>query len=388
MIVLLAGERTARAAASARLFYGRAPAIEGCPDESDLRRAIAQRVGYDPIFLMAPNSVTVSIVREGGQLLADIKLANREGMLVGSRKLQAPAGECGELTATIALTVAIALDTIDTLTAWEPPGATSTPSGPAAPSSPTGPAPEPPPPTSAPQEGSHSSPSRPDAVPDRRWPSSLHLEVGVGIGGAPYGGRSDLRGGRNRVRVSPVVQAPDRDRGVGRPPRVGTRERSPGRERAGRALSGGGATGCLHFGPYFGCAVAFVGSLRAEAPGVPGASTGASAGAPGGSEGGNRRSLRHKRLAALLGRPPRRRDATEPCAPAAGRSGRRPPSRSRRKACSPFRFRDGSRAVAPSHSRGPRREGRRAPGDRSCEPLRGSLRVHVAQPPPPGRAGA
>jgi hypothetical protein len=62
ILALLAGEGTARAAASARLFYGRAPAIEGCPDESELRRAIAQRVGYDPIFLMAPSNGLKRIV--------------------------------------------------------------------------------------------------------------------------------------------------------------------------------------------------------------------------------------------------------------------------------------------------------------------------------------
>ena len=124
---VLAVEGTARAAASARLFYGRAPDLEGCADEAQLRRAIAERVGYDPIFLAAPNSVTVSITRSRDRLVADVKLANREGLLVGSRTLQAPAGQCGELTSTIALTVAIALDTIDMLTPSESPDAAPSP---------------------------------------------------------------------------------------------------------------------------------------------------------------------------------------------------------------------------------------------------------------------
>jgi hypothetical protein len=272
ILALLAGEGTARAAASARLFYGRAPAIEGCPDEGELRRAIAQRVGYDPIFLMAPNSVTVSIVREGGRLLADIKLANREGVLVGSRKLAAPALECGELTATIALTVAIALDTIDTLTPWEPPKAGPAPADATGPSTPTEPAAGPPPSPTA--ELSLPSEPRPqDAAPVQREPSSLHLELGLGMSGAPYGvaptsavagiGFASLRWSRFEIGIEGWAGLPA-SASVGVFPDASVRT----------SLSGGGSTACLHFGPYFGCAVAFVGSLRAEAPGVPGASSG------------------------------------------------------------------------------------------------------------------
>jgi hypothetical protein len=120
-VLLLLGETTARAAASARLFYGRSPGLQGCPDEADLRRAIAERVGYDPIFAIAPNSVAVSITRDGDQIVAEVKLTNRKGMLAGSRTLRAPLSQCSELTATIALTVAIALDTIEKATSSGPP---------------------------------------------------------------------------------------------------------------------------------------------------------------------------------------------------------------------------------------------------------------------------
>jgi len=273
ILALLIGEGTARAAASARLFYGRAPAIEGCPDESELRRAIAQRVGYDPIFLMAPNSVTVSIVRDGGRLLADIKLANREGVLVGSRKLQAPALECGELAATIALTIAIALDTIDTLTPWEPPKAEAAPAEATDPSNPMGPAPGLPPPSATEEISLHSEQGPPDASPAQRERSLLHLELGLGMSGAPYGvaptsavagiGFASLRWSRFEIGIEGWAGLPA-SASVGVLPDASVRT----------SLSGGGSTACLHFGPYFGCAVAFVGSLRAEAPGVPGASSG------------------------------------------------------------------------------------------------------------------
>ena len=109
-------ETTAQATASARLFYGRSPAVQGCADEAALRTAIAQRAGHDPISPMASNSVAVSITREGDQLVADVKLTNPEGLFVGARTLRGSASQCAELTDTIALTIAIALDTNDELT--------------------------------------------------------------------------------------------------------------------------------------------------------------------------------------------------------------------------------------------------------------------------------
>jgi hypothetical protein len=48
LIFLVGLEKSAAAAANARLFYGLGGGVEGCPDEAGLRRAIADRVGYDP----------------------------------------------------------------------------------------------------------------------------------------------------------------------------------------------------------------------------------------------------------------------------------------------------------------------------------------------------
>jgi hypothetical protein len=120
-------EQRAAAAANARLFYGLGAGVEGCPDEAGLRKAIADRVGYDPVFPMAPNDVEVTITRTGERLDAEVKFVDRARVLVGGRSFQARVGECDELVATIALSVSIALDQIEKTTPTPTPTPTSTP---------------------------------------------------------------------------------------------------------------------------------------------------------------------------------------------------------------------------------------------------------------------
>jgi hypothetical protein len=274
LAVLLALETTAWAAARARLVYDRAPTLDGCVDEAHMRQAIAVRVGYDPIDPGAPDVLTISIVRTGEQLVADVTLANRDGQRVGSRTLQAPARPCDELTAAIALTVAIALDAIDKGTPADPsapPTASSSPTS--SPTSATEPAPDTP--STArriPQLSADGGPVVRTGPEEPPRPSP-RLELGVGMSGAPLG-------------VSPVfavsaaafasVSWSRIDIGV--EGSFGLAASGPVKAVPGASVrtswSGGGPTACLHFGPYFGCAVAFVGSLRAEAPGVSGASSG------------------------------------------------------------------------------------------------------------------
>jgi len=268
-LAVLASETTAWAAASARLVYDRAPTADGCVDEAHMRQAIAVRVGHDPIDPGAPVGLTVSIVRRGELLVADVTLANRDGQRVGSRSLQAPARQCDELTAAIALTVAIALDAIDK-------GTPPDPSAPPTSSSPT-PATEPAPDTPSTAPGvPHLSADGGPVVrtgPEEPPRPSPRLELGVGMSGAPIG-------------VSPVFAASAAAFAsvswsridVGVEGFFGLAASGPVKAVPGASVrtswSGGGPTACLRFGPYFACAVAFVGSLRAEAPGVPGASTG------------------------------------------------------------------------------------------------------------------
>ena len=45
------------AAASARLVYVRGPGAEECPGEEALRAAVGTRLGYDPFFAWAPDTL-------------------------------------------------------------------------------------------------------------------------------------------------------------------------------------------------------------------------------------------------------------------------------------------------------------------------------------------
>jgi hypothetical protein len=280
--MLLAGECEARAAASARLFYGRAPAVQGCADEAELRRAIALRVGYDPIFPMAPNSVVVSITREGGQLVADVKLTNREGVLVGSRTLKGQVAQCAELTDTIALTVAIALDTNDKLTASDPPDGGGAPASPDVASNPTetaadGPAADSPPVAVAvpplvapasPQSDPDSSRAKPTGP--QSWP---HLELAAGITGAfPGISPASSLGGAGAIALRWSTLSVGLEGWEDLPASASAKGISDASVRT--SMAGGGAAACLHFSDFFGCAVALVGSLHAQAYGVPGTSIG------------------------------------------------------------------------------------------------------------------
>jgi hypothetical protein len=128
----------------------------------------------------------------------------------------------------------------------------------------------------APPWTAHDSADRaPEAPPARRArePSSPRVELGVGMTGAPLGvapasalgatGFASLRASAFEIGV---------EGWAGLPASAPVSSLHDASVRT--SLSGGASTACLHFGMYFGCAVGFVGSLRAQAPGVSGASTG------------------------------------------------------------------------------------------------------------------
>lgn len=267
---LLIGEGDAIAAASARLFYGIGDGVEGCPDEAALRRAIADRVGYDPVFAIAPNDIEITIVRAGDRLVGDVKFVDPRRALVGGRTFQGHVGRCDDLVATMALSVAIALDTFEKTTAPSPTAETAPTASDVAPV----PAP-PPPPASRPAPSSlpPAAPTRdasegPTAAPvSSSWSPRFDLAVGMAgwIGTAPsfaFGPTASaaMRGQRWVVGAGGTVQLPAGAAVSGLP--VGEVRTS---------LAAGGPFACLALDPYFACGEAFVGAMHADAPGVPGA---------------------------------------------------------------------------------------------------------------------
>ncbi|MET0790445.1 MAG: hypothetical protein ABW061_02900 [Polyangiaceae bacterium] len=93
-----------------RLEYARSDGAGGCPDQASLQRAVVQRLGYDPFFHAAHQTVAVDITDVGSKLLARMRLVDEQGIIRGSRELNEQLGNCDELVASLALAISIALD--------------------------------------------------------------------------------------------------------------------------------------------------------------------------------------------------------------------------------------------------------------------------------------
>jgi hypothetical protein len=93
-----------------RLEYARSEAAKGCPDRDALRSAVTQRLGYDPFFPVARQTIVVEITDVSDGLRARMNLVDDQGLIVGSRELRERTEHCDELVASLALAISIALD--------------------------------------------------------------------------------------------------------------------------------------------------------------------------------------------------------------------------------------------------------------------------------------
>lgn len=166
----------AAASPSAKLVYLRGAGADACPDEGALRRAVGDRVGYDPFFAVAPKTVVAEVTRAAGGYRARVQIVGDDGRVRGERDLSTTGEDCGELVGAIALAISVALDDLD-----EPP-------------------PEPPSPPPAPQEEppAEAAPSPAPAPMERPAPRppgagepapKVHLSAALGptatVGAAP-----------------------------------------------------------------------------------------------------------------------------------------------------------------------------------------------------------
>lgn len=103
--------RAARATPTAKLVYVRGEGATSCPDEGELRRAVVQRLGYDPFFPVADTTLVAEFEkREPTGFSARVRVIDRDGKVTGTRALQSSARECGELLRTVALNLSIVVD--------------------------------------------------------------------------------------------------------------------------------------------------------------------------------------------------------------------------------------------------------------------------------------
>ena len=93
----------------ARFSYS-APVETNCPDESEIRRAVAARLGYDPFSPDAAHSISAVIaVQDHHQLKGQVELRDRTGRVTGTRSL-ASTRDCRELASAMELAISIAVD--------------------------------------------------------------------------------------------------------------------------------------------------------------------------------------------------------------------------------------------------------------------------------------
>jgi hypothetical protein len=118
--LLLSLPASASAAPAARLIYGRTPEASSCPAEGALRRAVAARVGYDPFFPWAKETILVHVWREHGRHRARVELLDDQGMTRGARELSSAAPDCTELFDAMALAISISLDAVAALQPTSP----------------------------------------------------------------------------------------------------------------------------------------------------------------------------------------------------------------------------------------------------------------------------
>jgi hypothetical protein len=109
-IGLLLSLRTAAAAPTARLVYVRAAGAETCPDEDSLKQSVAAHLGYDPFRPFVQNTLFAEIHRERGRFVGSVKLVDEAGIERGARKLESEASDCSDLTRAMALSISIAID--------------------------------------------------------------------------------------------------------------------------------------------------------------------------------------------------------------------------------------------------------------------------------------
>jgi hypothetical protein len=175
----LAARGTAEASPSARLVYARTPEAGTCPAEPALRSAVAARVGYDPFFPWAKQTVVVQVWKDHGRHAARVQLLDDDGVTRGTRELSSAHADCSELFDALALAISISLDAAAALESA------------AAPADPPAPAPQaaapaaPPPPPDPPEAASPPS----DRLPPPPRPQRASLFAGadalVATGTAP-----------------------------------------------------------------------------------------------------------------------------------------------------------------------------------------------------------
>jgi hypothetical protein len=127
-----------------RLDARRESGAEGCPDEQQLQRAVAERLGENPFSSDASRAVVVRWRNQGGVFSSEVTVTGASSAPAGSKRLTSTATDCNDLAASTALALALI---IDPLSISRPPAQVEPELQPPPPPPPTPPLEEPLPPT-------------------------------------------------------------------------------------------------------------------------------------------------------------------------------------------------------------------------------------------------
>jgi hypothetical protein len=258
--------RAALASPSAKLVYVKGAGADACPGEDELRRAVAQRLGYDPFFPTAPKTVVAELSGGDHAFHGVVQIVGDDGELRGRRELATKGDDCRELVTSLALAVSLALDDLDA-PPTTPPDA-SQPPPPATPPEPQPPTESPTPtptPTPSPTATATPTPSAtPSATPSLTpspltVPLSLGPTFSVGAAPAPSLGASlaaALRVSSASLRLDLRADLPAGGASFSRDGRVSTN------------TFAAALTGCLHAGAPFACAGGGAGWLWSRTRGI------------------------------------------------------------------------------------------------------------------------
>jgi hypothetical protein len=209
-----------------------------------MRRAVATRVGYDPLFAWAKETVVVQIWRAGGRYRSRVQVVDIQGIARGTRELSSDRDSCAELFDATALAISIALDASGQKEAdgVPPPSAPET-----SPVLPVPPAPPPPPTDEPAPEPARRTP----ATPAPRVFAGVDLLGSVGTAPSPAVGGAAFLGFRARS-LSAAIEA--------RVDAPASAEK--GGDRITSWLFAAGVAPCLHVGPGSACLLASLGQVR------------------------------------------------------------------------------------------------------------------------------
>jgi hypothetical protein len=240
--------------------YSRTPEAASCPDESELRNAVATRFGYDPFFVWAKQAVIVQISHPHNRYIARVQLLDEHGITHGAHELASNQRDCAEIFDAVALAIAIALDAASKS---NPPPVPSEPApAPSAPP-PTAPPPVPESPPPTPQTRSTQESEARIQPPGPSPTPRLHVAVGIDALGslgmvpsAAPGVSAFARGRVESLSLSIEVR--------GDLPESAARSAKLGGGRVEAWLPAVGLAPCFHAGYVAACAVGMLGSLQAS----------------------------------------------------------------------------------------------------------------------------